>query len=151
MHILPYRGLGTGIPRAIDAWPMITLDDDRHSNQFRVLTQRTVEKEPLSGPSGDQAGTEYVVDGEQAANRQSLQPEQVALLTRMTGEHTVLELMTFVGRSNRSKFREQVLAPLLASGVVEMTVPDKPNSSKQRYRLTAVGRALKAEHRPSDD
>lgn len=62
----------------------------------------------------------------------------------MTGEHTVLELMTFVGRSNRSKFREQVLAPLLASGVVEMTVPDKPNSSKQRYRLTAVGRALKA-------
>lgn len=59
--------------------------------------------------------------------------------------------MTFVGRSNRSKFREQVLTPLLASGVVEMTVPDKPNSSKQRYRLTAVGRALKAEHRPSND
>ncbi|WP_374011518.1 Fic family protein [Pseudomonas cichorii] len=53
--------------------------------------------------------------------------------------------MTFVGRSNRSKFREQVLAPLLALGVVEMTIPDKPNSSKQRYRLTAAGRALKAE------
>jgi hypothetical protein len=59
--------------------------------------------------------------------------------------------MSFVGRSNRSKFREQVLVPLLASGVVEMTVPDKPNSSKQRYPLTAVGRALKAEHRPSND
>lgn len=76
----------------------------------------------------------------------------------MTGEHTVLELMAFIGRSNRSKFREQVLAPLLALGMVEMTIPDKPNSSKQRYRLTAVGRALKAEgrrqkaeQRPSDD
>ncbi|WPC30189.1 transcriptional regulator [Pseudomonas moraviensis] len=68
----------------------------------------------------------------------------------MTGDHTAPDLMSFVGRSNRSKFREQVLAPLPASGVVEMTVPDKPNSSKQRYRLTAVGRALKAEHRPSD-
>ncbi|WP_256590473.1 Fic family protein [Pseudomonas sp. Irchel 3A18] len=55
------------------------------------------------------------------------------------------ELMTFVGRSNRSKFREQVLTPLLTLGVVEMTIPDKPNSSKQRYRLTAAGRALKAE------
>ncbi|MFJ4607091.1 Fic family protein [Pseudomonas atacamensis] len=69
----------------------------------------------------------------------------------MTGDHTAPDLMSFVGRSNRSKFREQVLAPLLASGVVEMTVPDKLNSSKQSYRLTAVGRALKAEHRPSDD
>ncbi|MDR6164132.1 Fic family protein [Pseudomonas fluorescens] len=69
----------------------------------------------------------------------------------MTGDHTAPDLMSFVGRNNRSKFREQVLAPLLASGVVEMTVPDKPNSSKQRYRLTEVGRALKAEHRPSND
>lgn len=69
----------------------------------------------------------------------------------MTGDHTAAELMTFVGRSNRSKFREQVLAPLLALGVVEMTIPDKPNSSKQRYRLTAAGRALKAEQRASDD
>ena len=59
----------------------------------------------------------------------------------------MLELMTFVGRSNRSKFREQVLGPLMALGVVEMTIPDKPNSSKQRYRLTAVGRALNAEDR----
>lgn len=74
-----------------------------------------------------------------------LQQEQVELLCRMAGEHAAPELMTFVGRSNRSKFREQVLAPLLALGLVEMTVPEKPNSSKQRYRLTAVGRALKAE------
>jgi len=59
--------------------------------------------------------------------------------------------MTFVGRSNRSKFREQVLTPLLALGVVEMTVPDKPNRSKQRYRLTATGRAQKAKQRSSDD
>ncbi|MFJ4607090.1 ATP-binding protein [Pseudomonas atacamensis] len=53
VHILPYRGLGTGIPRAIDAWPMITLNDDRQSNQFRGMIQRTVEKGPLSGPSRD--------------------------------------------------------------------------------------------------
>ena len=29
---------------------------------------------------------------------------------------------------------------LLASGLLEMTIPDKPRSSKQRYRLTAKGR-----------
>jgi hypothetical protein len=35
VHILPYRGVGTGIPRAIDAWPMITLDGGRQGNQFK--------------------------------------------------------------------------------------------------------------------
>ncbi|MEX5624474.1 Fic family protein [Pseudomonas syringae] len=35
--------------------------------------------------------------------------------------------------------------------MVEMTIPDKPNSSKQRYRLTGAGRALKAEQRSSND
>lgn len=53
VHILPYRGLGTGIPRAIDAWPMITLDDDRQGNQFKVVIQRPVESGPLLGPSRD--------------------------------------------------------------------------------------------------
>lgn len=59
--------------------------------------------------------------------------------------------MDFVGRSNRSKFREQVLAPLLTLGVVEMTIPDKPNSSKQRYRLSTAGRMLQTEYRTSGD
>jgi ATP-dependent DNA helicase RecG len=130
---------------------MIRLEDDRQSNQFKVVIQRAVEKGPLSGPSGDQVGTESAVEGEQAETRLSLQHEQVTLLCRMTADHTAPELMTFVGGSNRSKFREQVLAPLLALGVVEMTIPNKPNSSKQSYRLTAAGRALKAEHHSSDD
>nr|WP_273070005.1 MULTISPECIES: hypothetical protein [unclassified Marinobacter] len=34
------------------------------------------------------------------------------------------------------------LTQALASGVIEMTLPDKPYSNKQRYRLTAKGVAL---------
>ncbi len=72
-----------------------------------------------------------------------MRQEQLALLLRI-GEHATPELMAFTGRSNRSKFREQVLNPLLALGLVETTIPDKPTSSKQCYRLTAAGRALQA-------
>ncbi|WP_144937077.1 RNA-binding domain-containing protein [Pseudomonas alabamensis] len=177
VHILPYRGLGTGIPRAIDAWPMITLEDDRQSNQFKVVIQRTVESGPLAGPSRDQEGTKLEpnwdqvepnlelirdqVRAESGLSRVQVGPksksvdkslqEQTTLLRRMTGDHTVTELMTFVGRNNRTKFRTMVLAPLLALGMVEMTIPDKPNSSKQRYRLTLAGRALKTERRSLGD
>jgi ATP-dependent DNA helicase RecG len=42
--------------------------------------------------------------------------------------------MAVADRANRTKFRDQVLNPLLADGLLEMTIPDKPTSSKQRYR-----------------
>jgi len=48
--------------------------------------------------------------------------------------------MAIAGRSDRTKFRHQVLNPLLEEGLIEMTIPDKPRSSKQRYRLTEKGR-----------
>lgn len=51
------------------------------------------------------------------------------------------ELMAPFGRTNRTMFRDQVLAPLLEAGLVEMTIPDKPRSPKQQYRTTEAGRA----------
>jgi ATP-dependent DNA helicase RecG len=35
-----------------------------------------------------------------------------------------------------------VLNPLIEAGLIEMTIPDKPRSNKQEYRLTQKGRAL---------
>lgn len=54
------------------------------------------------------------------------------------------ELMVVLGRTNRTKFRDQVLRPLLHAGWIEMTIPDKPTSRNQRYRTTAVGRNVLA-------
>lgn len=40
--ILPYRGLGSGITRALKAYPHICFDDDRDGNLFKVIIQRVV-------------------------------------------------------------------------------------------------------------
>jgi hypothetical protein len=45
-----------------------------------------------------------------------------------------------LGLKAEEHFRKAYLLPALASGLVEMTQPDKPRSSKQRYRLAAKGR-----------
>lgn len=39
--ILPYRGLGNGIRRAIKEYPHIEFIDDREGNQFKVIIERT--------------------------------------------------------------------------------------------------------------
>jgi ATP-dependent DNA helicase RecG len=40
IHLLPYRGLGSGIRRAYKAWQDMELIDDREGNQFKVIIHR---------------------------------------------------------------------------------------------------------------
>ncbi|WP_430232591.1 Fic family protein [Nitrosomonas communis] len=40
---------------------------------------------------------------------------------------------------DREHFSKEYLQPALTSGLVEMTIPDKLRSSKQKYRLTVLG------------
>jgi ATP-dependent DNA helicase RecG len=52
--------------------------------------------------------------------------------------------MKLTGCAHRTKFRNQVIRPLLIAGWLEMTIPDKPTSNRQRYRTTSAGRAALA-------
>lgn len=52
------------------------------------------------------------------------------------------DLQKAAGLADREHFVNEHLNPLLESGILEMTIPDKPRSSKQKYRLTNKGRAL---------
>ena len=57
------------------------------------------------------------------------------------------ELMQIVGIANRKDFRTRILAPLLARQLVKMTLPDKPKSKNQAYRLTEKGKGFLAEEK----
>ena len=49
-------------------------------------------------------------------------------------------MMNVVGRQNRTKFRDSLVKPLIEAGLLELTIPDKPRSRLQKYRLTEKGR-----------
>lgn len=61
------------------------------------------------------------------------------------------DLLAISGLSQRAHFKSQHLDPLLAGGVLRMTVPDKPTSSNQHYVLTEAGLKLKAMQGQSGD
>jgi hypothetical protein len=60
----------------------------------------------------------------------------------MTGEHPRQALQALLGLADREHFRKAYLQPALVDKLIEPTIPDKPNSRLQQYRLTAQGKAL---------
>ncbi|MBN1363823.1 MAG: DUF4062 domain-containing protein [Syntrophaceae bacterium] len=68
-----------------------------------------------------------------------LSQDQVDILRKCKQESKISELMKISSRKNRTKFRDQVLNVLINAGLLEMTIPDKPRSSKQKYRITKKG------------
>ena len=54
---------------------------------------------------------------------------------------TRTEMQSALGLKGRANFEERYLKPALSQGFVEMTIPDKPRSRLQKYRLTEKGKA----------
>lgn len=50
------------------------------------------------------------------------------------------ELMSAMNWKHRTKFRRRFLMPLVAQGLLAITIPDKPNSRLQKYQTTEKGR-----------
>lgn len=80
--------------------------------------------------------------GDQVGTKSGLSRDQVQILAEARDARMITELMELARRSNRTKFRDQVIRPLLEAGYLEMTIPDKPRSSKQSYRTTEAGRRM---------
>lgn len=57
-------------------------------------------------------------------------------------EMAISRLMNVLKQSNRTRFRKTCLNILIDTNLATPTIPDKPNSSKQRYVLTKSGRQL---------
>ncbi|MCY3706414.1 MAG: putative DNA binding domain-containing protein [Gammaproteobacteria bacterium] len=53
------------------------------------------------------------------------------------------QILQGLGLRNRSNLVVNYLRPALDAGLIEMTIPDKPTSGRQRYRLTPMGRELR--------
>lgn len=137
--------IGSGIRRIRDlcrehgvAEPVIEVSESWVGTTFKrpgdLTRTQTVTKSgsrPEPSQVGDPVGTKWGPSQDQAE-----------IIRNCMNEKAISELMQVIGRSNRTKFRDQVIKPLLEAGWLEMTVPDKPTSSKQKYRLTDKGREL---------
>lgn len=71
----------------------------------------------------------------------------MSLLTECETAKNITELMNILKWKNRTKFRQKYIFPLIEKGLLMMTIPDKPRSSKQKYQLTKTGQKEINRHR----
>ena len=128
------EGRATGIPKILRTMrangsppPRFETDDDRLSFLIRLPAHPDV---PTSTPVPATAQVTGEVTGE---------VKRLLLICRdiMTRK----ELQQKLRLKGEGNFRQLYLVPALDAGYIEMTLPDKPNSRLQQYRLTAKGRA----------
>jgi len=90
-------------------------------------------------------------DPVRVGTKSALSRHQMAILSKCLQDSDLLTLMAIAGRTDRTKFRRQVLHPLIAAGLVEMTIAEKPTSRLQKCRTTPQGRSWLAERGTSGD
>ena len=143
------EGRSTGIPKILRAMkengsgpPLFETDTDRTSFLVRLPVRE--EKAEL-GQSLGQARTKPGPSRDQVGTRLGLSREQVEILHKCLEPRSLKELIASAGRSNRTKFRDRFIRPLLDDGWLAMTYPDQPTSSLQAYVTTEKGKSLTEE------
>lgn len=84
------------------------------------------------GLSRDQVGTKLAPGWHQV----------ISMLNLCSEAQSIQSIMDIVQWTNRTKFRNKYVKLFLELELIQMTIPDKPNSSKQQYLLTEKGYAF---------
>jgi ATP-dependent DNA helicase RecG len=147
------EGRGTGIPRVLKAVqtnespaPVFHTDPDRtfFVAEFPLhpafAGDNPSEATPhIAGKVEAQVGQPSTQSPTQSPT-QSDDPVSRLLLALESSPKSAGELREWLGLKHRPTFRGNYLHPALERGLIENTIPDKPNSRLQEYRLTAKGR-----------
>jgi predicted HTH transcriptional regulator len=148
--------LGTGTTDMVDKCltaglpePRFIQAEDFKSIVYRPVTPKVKEqvprKYPASTPQVEQVTdlTMQVTPEVTPEVTPAVTPEVRKLIVVLEGKKTRVELQRLLELKDEKNFRENYQQKALKQELIEMTIPDKPNSRNQKYRLTPKGLALK--------
>ena len=107
--------------------------------RFIVYLEKSIVLPTESYLGKNKAGTQSPTQSSTRSSTQSDEPIQRLLLALTDEEKSSGTLRSILGIKHRPTFRDNYLHPALDAELIEMTIPEKPSSSKQKYRLTAKG------------
>ena len=146
IYLLPYTGVGSGITRALDEDINVTFMNNDKAQEFVITVWRgesnQVEEKSneVEGKSNEVEGKSNQVEGksnqvqDSDTKKVSLSNKQRDIVNFCSVPRTTAEIMERLGLSNQTKNRERYITSLVTAGYLQMTNPDNPTASNQKYK-----------------
>ena len=146
IYLLPYTGVGSGISRALDEDINVTFMNNDKAQEFVITVWRgegnQVEEKSnqVEGKSNQVQGKSNQVQDSDTQLRHSDTPKvllsnkQRDIVNFCSVPRTTAEIMERLGLSNQTKNRERYITSLVAAGYLQMTNPENPTASNQKYK-----------------
>ncbi|MDY5470821.1 MAG: ATP-binding protein [Prevotella sp.] len=161
IYLLPYTGVGSGITRALDEDINVTFMNNDKAQEF-VITVWREESNQVEGES-NQVGNQVEEKSNQVQDsdtrlrqsgidldtsendldtqlrhsdtpKVSLSNKQRDIVNFCSVPRTTKEILDRIGVSMHSKNRERYITSLVAAGYLQMTNPENPTASNQKYK-----------------
>lgn len=163
IYLLPYTGAGSGITRALSEYVNVAFSNNERTQEFVITLWREKSNEvelksnEVGGKSnqveleGNEAGNEVGGKSNQVeecdiqirnfgTKRDALTKKQQDIVNFCSVPRTAAEIMERLGLSNQTKNRERYITSLVTAGYLQMTNPDTPRASNQKYKKTNKNR-----------
>ena len=155
-----YTGAGSGLTRAQLYTPNIKFENDERLKEFVVTIwrenigdngevnggayggvddvhgedKRLVDNVLVNGRKNDGGGDGEVDGGAERVPYHLLTGQQKNIIQYCSIPRSAREILTHIGYKYHSDIVAKIIRPLVNMGYLEYTIPDKPNSPKQKYR-----------------
>lgn len=151
IYLLPYTGVGSGITRALDEDINVSFMNNDKAQEFVITVWRGESNqvgnqvEPKSNQVEDlDTGLRYSNTDLDTGLRHSDTPKvslsnkQRDIVNFCSVPRTTKEILDRIGVSMHSKNRECYITSLVAAGYLQMTNPDNPTASNQKYKKVNI-------------
>ena len=158
IYLLPYTGVGSGITRALDENISVTFTNNASAQEFVITVWREESNQVedldtrLRHSDTDLDTSESDLDTRLRHSdtdldtrlrhsdtpKVSLSNKQRDIVNFCSVPRTTKEILDRIGVSMHSKNRERYITSLVAAGYLQMTNPDNPTASNQKYKKVNI-------------
>ena len=151
IYLLPYTGVGSGITRALDEDVNVTFMNNDKAQEFVITVWRGESNQVEDLDTGLRHSDTDLDTGLRHSDtdldtglghsgtdldtkRVTLTNKEKDIVNFCSVPRTTKEILDRIGVSMHSKNRERYITSLVAAGYLQMTNPDNPTASNQKYK-----------------
>ena len=134
IHLLPYTGAGSGMLRALSEDVNVSFTNNDRTNEFVITINRQISNQPNADSDTDLDTDSDTFNADSDTKRPKITNKQRDIVNFCSVPRSSKEILERVGVTYHSKNIQTYIMSLIEAGYLEMTNPEHPNASNQKYR-----------------